>query len=610
MDRRQTRFRRGERARSTRRLAEVTPKELSSAASVDDCLHEDLARFVAEVVSHLDPACVPSATERDGAPHFDPRLMVRILMYGYMIGVRSSRVIERKCVDDLCFRWLAADEAPDYRAIASFRSRHRTVLAQVFVQVSELCQAAGMVRPGWAARDETRPWADMLAEEVSALLADAERIDEAEDAPSGTACRGGELVERLPAPETELAEMCEANAALETGPRLLAARRAPDVDDGGRPARVSVGTVGKARKIQRALLGTLLLALAVAGGYAVAVQKTVALSVDGVVMTVSTMRSQVIDVLRDNGFAVGSHDDLYPAANAPVRQSETIVLRRGRPLQVSIDGQPGKQLWTAALTVDEALKALSLTDTAPVAASRSTRLPLAGMTLPLVSAKTVHLNDGGVASDPHLAAPTVGQLLVAAGAPLQQRDQALPPASTPVTEGMHITVTRIRIYNLTVRMPLPPPLRRIQDPTMNITRRVVEDPGTAGMQDVTFTVTTVNGVENGRQLVAHSVVAPARPLVQRVGAKPGTQVPQVSKGATWDALAACESSGNWAINTGNGFYGGVQFDQRTWERHGGLRYAPRADLATREEQIAIAEVTQARQGWGAWPVCSVRVGAR
>ena len=78
----------------------------------------------------------------------------------------------------------------------------------------------------------------------------------------------------------------------------------------------------------------------------------------------------------------------------------------------------------------------------------------------------------------------------------------------------------------------------------------------------------------------------------------------------WDRLAQCESSGNWAINTGNGFYGGVQFDQNTWERQGGLRYAPRADLATREEQIAIAEVTRARQGWGAWPVCSGRIGAR
>ena len=142
---------------------------------------------------------------------------------------------------------------------------------------------------------------------------------------------------------------------------------------------------------------------------------------------------------------------------------------------------------------------------------------------------------------------------------------------------------------------------------MNMSRHVIEDPGAPGTQDVTFAVSVVNGVETGRRLIAHDVVTPARPSVLRIGAKPGTVVPPVRNGGTWDALAACESGGNWAINTGNGFYGGVQFDQNTWERHGGLRYAPRADLATREEQLAIAEVTRARQGWGAWPVCSKRL---
>jgi resuscitation-promoting factor RpfB len=276
---------------------------------------------------------------------------------------------------------------------------------------------------------------------------------------------------------------------------------------------------------------------------------------------------------------------------------------------VSIDGQPSKQVWTTALTVDEALRQLSMSDAAPVAASRASRLPLAGMALLVVSAKHVHITDGGVASDQRLAALTVGQLLAAAGAPLQQDDEVVPSASTPVIEGLQIVVTRIRVHTVAARMPLPTPLRRIQDPAMNISRHVVEDPGTPGAQDVTFAVSTVNGVETGRRLVAHDVVTPVRPSVQRVGAKPGTQVPPVNNSATWDALASCESTGNWAINTGNGFYGGVQFNQNTWERHGGLRYAPRADLATREEQIAIAEVTRARQGWGAWPVCSARIRA-
>ncbi|MFH8365585.1 transglycosylase family protein [Streptomyces sp. NPDC018031] len=77
---------------------------------------------------------------------------------------------------------------------------------------------------------------------------------------------------------------------------------------------------------------------------------------------------------------------------------------------------------------------------------------------------------------------------------------------------------------------------------------------------------------------------------------------------TWDKVAACESTSNWSINTGNGFYGGLQFTQSTWAAFGGLDYAPRADLATKDQQIAIAEKVLAEQGPGAWPVCSVKAG--
>ena len=78
--------------------------------------------------------------------------------------------------------------------------------------------------------------------------------------------------------------------------------------------------------------------------------------------------------------------------------------------------------------------------------------------------------------------------------------------------------------------------------------------------------------------------------------------------ATWDALAQCESGGNWSINTGNGYYGGLQFSASTWQAFGGGAYASRADLASREQQIAIAEKTLAVQGWGAWPACSAKLG--
>ena len=360
----------------------------------------------------------------------------------------------------------------------------------------------------------------------------------------------------------------------------------------------------------RLVVAGLLLVLTLAGGIAVSASKTVTLTVDGIAIRVTTMKSRVIDIVEENGFNVDDRDDLYPAGDVQVHDAANIVLRRSRPLQISLDGHDAKQVWTTAPTVDEALAQLAMTDTAPAAASRGSRVPLAGMALPVVSAKTVKINDGGAIRMVHLPAPNIAGLLSAAGAPLQESDQVAPSGTSPIVDGMEIQVTRNRIQRVTERIPLPPNARRVEDPDMNISRQVVEDPGSAGAQDVTYAVATVNGVETGRIPVANVVITPARESVVRVGTRPGTDVPPVTNGSIWDAIAGCEAGGNWAINTGNGYYGGVQFDQGTWERNGGLRFASRADLATRQEQIAIAEVTRERQGWGAWPVCSGRAGAR
>lgn len=99
--------------------------------------------------------------------------------------------------------------------------------------------------------------------------------------------------------------------------------------------------------------------------------------------------------------------------------------------------------------------------------------------------------------------------------------------------------------------------------------------------------------------------AAPQPVVYRPVAAPAAAV---SGGSVWDRLAQCESSGNWAINTGNGFYGGLQFDYGTWLGNGGGAYASRADLATRDQQIAIASKVQAARGWSPWPACSAKLG--
>ena len=120
----------------------------------------------------------------------------------------------------------------------------------------------------------------------------------------------------------------------------------------------------------RLVVAALLLTLAGAGIFALTARKTVTLEVDGQQVKVTTMKSRVLDIVKESGYTVADRDDLFPAAGQSVRDADTIVLRRGRPLQISLDGQDSKQVWTTASTVDEALHQLQMTDTAPAAASR------------------------------------------------------------------------------------------------------------------------------------------------------------------------------------------------------------------------------------------------
>ncbi|PQP26111.1 resuscitation-promoting factor [Rhodococcus opacus] len=355
----------------------------------------------------------------------------------------------------------------------------------------------------------------------------------------------------------------------------------------------------------------LLLATLIAGGVmAVVRHKTVTLDVDGEQISLSTMTTSVDAALSDAGYSISDRDVVAPERDASLSDGDTVVLRRAREVSLTVDGQP-KTVWTTALTVEDALRQFELGEDVHVSASRSQRLPLDGAALEVLNPLVVTLADGALpVTDVRMAAPTVGEFLAAHGAPLEQADTVVPAADTPLTEGMAVTVTRDRTETKVETLPLAPEEQRIEDPTMNKSRTVLENPGVPGVQDVTFAVNTVNGREVGRNQVSATVTTPAQPKVIRVGAKPGTEVPPVENGSVWDALAQCEATGNWAINTGNGFFGGVQFDQNTWERQGGLKYAPRADLATREEQIAVASQTQKTQGWGAWPSCSGRLGVR
>jgi len=172
-----------------------------------------LARFVVELVERLDLAAFYAVYRADGSgrPAHDPAMMVALVLYNYAVGVRSSRAIERRCVEDVACRFVAANRAPDHVTINRFRARHRDALSALFGDVLALCARAGMVRVGTVAIDSTKLAADAslganrtfegLRAEARRILEEAAAIDAAEDELYGQR-RGDELPEELADPST------------------------------------------------------------------------------------------------------------------------------------------------------------------------------------------------------------------------------------------------------------------------------------------------------------------------------------------------------------------------------------------------------------------------
>jgi len=214
--------------------------------SLDDWLPDDHeARFIGEVVDNLLDlsAIFDSYVEASGAPPFNPKMMLKLVLFGYSTGVTSSREMERRCHTDVAFRWLSANTAPDYRSISRFRRRHLGALGDLFSQVLALCAQAGLVRLGRVALDGTKlrasasrhkamsydrlgPRITQIEEEVRAILAEAEATDLAEDDEFGEDRRGDEVPEELARRETRLIKLRAAKEAIEQDARDKASQKA------------------------------------------------------------------------------------------------------------------------------------------------------------------------------------------------------------------------------------------------------------------------------------------------------------------------------------------------------------------------------------------------
>ncbi|MBO0841585.1 MAG: transglycosylase family protein, partial [Nocardioides sp.] len=285
-------------------------------------------------------------------------------------------------------------------------------------------------------------------------------------------------------------------------------------------------------------------------------------------------------------------------------------------LTLDVDGRTQKY-WVTASDVGGALAELGRDyDRADLSTSRGAYISRDGMSLNVVTPKTItFVNGGQKAKQVSVTALTVGDALKQLKVSQTPRDQVRPGVTTLLKNGQKIVFTDFATKTEpNVPESIDQPVQKREDGSLYQGDSKVVDPGKAGERVVTYKVVTRNGKVVKRTAISSKVVRQPEPKIVKVGTKskpaPKPKTDSAPKAnyaggdTAWDRIAQCESGGNWAANTGNGYYGGLQFDLQTWHAYGG---SGRPDQNSREAQIAVADrVRDAEGGYSAWPVCGAR----
>ncbi len=364
------------------------------------------------------------------------------------------------------------------------------------------------------------------------------------------------------------------------------------------------------RRLAQFAVRALVLALLIgAGATYVQADKTVIVVVDGEERRVRTFGRTVSAVLAAAELEVGEHDVLAPAPDVQVGAGSRVVVRRGRRLDLMLNGQP-RTVWVTALTVDDALAQLAVRNAALafVSSSRSRRIPLDGLAVEVRTPAAVRVVADGKTRPVTTTAATVGDVLLEAGVAVADNDVLSVPAGTFPRPGMVVTVTRIRGRRVVEKTAIPFAVERRNDPSMFKGRTKVSAEGVIGIRERTYAMTYTDGLVTRKVLTRDRTLRKPRTKVVLVGTKPLPPTTSRRTGAdhlNWRALARCESGDRPRAVSTNGLYRGLyQFHRSTWRGVGGQ--GDPID-ASREEQTYRAKRLYLRSGAGQWPHCGRRL---
>jgi resuscitation-promoting factor RpfB len=364
----------------------------------------------------------------------------------------------------------------------------------------------------------------------------------------------------------------------------------------------------RSKKTLGVTVGAVVAAVAVSGAGYASMTKSVDLSVDGQSDEVRVLGSTVRDVLESQDITVGQRDVVVPSLDSKVTDGTAIAVKFARPLDVSIDGED-KRYWVTATDVSSALDQIGLGfHNADLSVSRGATISRSGMDLRVVTPKELTVRIGGKkAKDKTVTALTVRQALEELGVKVGKHDRVKPGLGATLEDGDRIVFTDVRKVTKRLREAIAyDTVERSDDSLYEGDTKTVRA-GEAGERRAIYKITFVNGKVDKRQLVrVIEVLRQPVDAIVKVGTKEQVTANFAGGSTVWDQLAQCESGGNWAINTGNGYYGGLQFSLSTWRAYGGPGYPHQQ---SRETQIAIAtKVRDANGGYGSWPHCSQQLG--
>ncbi|KZM36009.1 resuscitation-promoting factor [Oerskovia enterophila] len=404
----------------------------------------------------------------------------------------------------------------------------------------------------------------------------------------------------------------------------------------GVEAQASAPTATKRRRWPL-IAGATAIALVATGAVAYgSAKKTVQLDVDGNITTVSTFAGSIEGLLDEQDVRVTDRDLIAPGADAPLKNGADVVVRYGRQVTVQTDGAQS-DVWLTALDADEALETLADrgSDVRLVAsrsgadgrAALSLRLDADGPVAVVADGETKTAPDGSIG---------VNAILDQQGVALGELDRvsvARTAEETSDVPAVSLVVQRVAVSEVPTVTPIPFETVTEQDANQFADLApVVKQEGVEGASTKVESVTTVDGVEESRELVSDGVTSDPVAKIVVQGTKerpkaapkaaaaapkaaaaapapkasaPAAAAPSTVGGDVWAALAKCESGGNPATNTGNGYYGLYQFSATTWRAMGGSGLPSDASAA---EQTQRAQALQARSGWGQWPGCARKLG--